>query len=594
MSDDGAEAVERRPRFAALWHEHRARWTLPLVIIVIIAAVAIIDHIGSHRISQVDEVNVPSLVPASGGQATVVLDRPWEGFNPNTPAGATSSTPTLLSAVLPSAYIVNPKLAPQVNSALLQSVEVISTSPLTVQYQIDPSAVWSDGVPVTAADFIYAWQSQRGDGIDVNGEPDQVASTLGYRDVSAVTSSNGGKTVTVVFSTPFTDWRLLFDHMVPAHIASRVGWNHGFDRFDPANVLSAGPMLLQAVSADGQAVLVRNPKWWGTPSLLSLVTVEVEVAPGTWMGVLGKGNQNLADLTNFTPTSLEAASSLPNAQSSVKPTLNFMEVDFNTTSPLMSQAAARQAVAHAIDRKALLDQLFGAIDPSLVVDQDHLAVPSQGSYSMSSAAGEYAVQDLDATDRLLRSVGYHKAPDGMYVDAAGRVLTVRMVVESGDPWISEAAAGIVAQLHRAGIATTTAFVSGTQGMENTIGADSWDVALVTRTASPFQTTGSTWYSEQLGPAGSTGTEDWSQFSDPQVDQLFIEAAEELNPVAGATIYKQIDDQLWDQMVALPLFGEPGLLANGVQLSHVLYNAAPDGILWNVSLWSRLKPSPEKH
>lgn len=594
MSEDGAEAVERKPRFAALWHEHRARWTLPLVIIVIIAAVAIIDHLGSHRISQVDGQAAPSLVPASGGRATVVLDRPWEGFNPNTPAGAASSTPTLLSSVLPSAYIVTPKLAPQVNSALLLSVEVISTSPLTVQYQINPSAVWSDGVPVSAADFIYAWQSQRGDGVDVDGHPDQVASTLGYRDVSAVTSSNGGKTVTVVFSTPFTDWRVLFDHMLPAHIATRVGWNHGFDTFDPANVLSAGPMLLESVSADSQAVLVRNPKWWGTASLLSQVTVNVGSQPGAWVETLSKGDQDVAELTNFDLDSLEAASSLPNAQSTVKSSLNFLEMDFNTTAPLTSQPAARQAIAHAIDRKALLNQLFGTIDPALAIDQDHLAVPSQGAYAVSSAAGEYAEKDLDATDTLLRSIGYHKGPDGMYVDATGKMLTLRMLVETGDPWISDAAAGIVSQLHRAGIAVTTTFVDGTQGMEDSVGSDSWDVALVTRTSSPFETTGSTWYSEQLGPADSIGTQDWSQFSDPQVDQLFTEAAEELNPVVGASIYEQIDDQLWDQMVALPLFGEPDLLTSGVQLAGVQYNASPDGILWNVSLWSRLKPRPQKH
>ena len=109
MTDRGAEPVERRPRIAALWREHRARWTLPLVIIVIIAAVAIVDHLGSHRISQVDAPKTSALVAANGGAATVELDRPWDGFNPNTPAGAASSTPTLLSAVLPSAYVIEPE-----------------------------------------------------------------------------------------------------------------------------------------------------------------------------------------------------------------------------------------------------------------------------------------------------------------------------------------------------------------------------------------------------------------------------------------------------------------------------------------------------
>ena len=168
------------------------------------------------------------------------LDQDWDGFNPNTPWGAASSTPTLLDAVLPSAYVTNPALVPVVNSNLLLSVETTSTTPLTIQYVINPKAVWSDGVPVTAADFIYAWQSQRGDGIDIDGTPDQVASTLGYRDIASVTAKNNGRTVIVTFTTPFTDWRALFDHLLPAHIAEVVGWNNGFQSFNPAEWFRRG------------------------------------------------------------------------------------------------------------------------------------------------------------------------------------------------------------------------------------------------------------------------------------------------------------------------------------------------------------------
>ena len=111
MTEHGAETVERRPRIAAMWRKHRARWTLPLVIIVIIGVVAIVDHLDSRRISQVDDQKTSALVPATGGEATVVLDRPWAGFNPNTPAGAASTSATLLSSVLPSAYTISPGLS---------------------------------------------------------------------------------------------------------------------------------------------------------------------------------------------------------------------------------------------------------------------------------------------------------------------------------------------------------------------------------------------------------------------------------------------------------------------------------------------------
>ena len=591
MTESGAEPVERRPRMALRWREYRARWRLPLVIIVIIGAVAIIDHLGSQRISQVDELTPPALVAATGGSTTVHLDRPWAGFNPDTASGAASSTPTLLTSVLPSAYVISPKLVPQVNNDLLVSVEATSTSPLTIQYVINPRAVWSDGVPVSADDFIYAWQSQRGNGVDVDGQPDQVASTLGYRDVASVIGSDGGRTVTVVFTTPFTDWRVMFDHMVPAHIAMRVGWNSGFSLFDPAVDLSAGPMIVQSVSGDSGAVLVRNPKWWGTPAVLDRVVVSTPPAQSVWLGALTGINHAVAQPAQFTLGSLNAVSSLPNTQSSIKPSLSFLQLEFNVKSPVTGKVAARQAIAHALDRTAILTKTFSSIDPDLVISEDHLATPSQSAYNASSASGEYTAPNPASTDRLLKSLGFHQDQTGNYVDVGGRQLTLRIAVESGDPWIGGVAAEVSSQLRSAGISVVTVPVAGTAGLAAAAAANSYDMALVARVSSPFQTVTEAWYSDGQGPEGSNGSENWSKFDDPQVDQLFLQAAQALNPVTGSAIYAQIDDQLWDQMVALPLFGEPALLANGVQIAGADYNASADGILWNVALWTMLKPGP---
>ena len=591
MSPSGTGEAGRRPRLASLWGKHRARWTLPLVIIFVIGLVAVVDHLGSPRIRQVDAISTSPLVAATGGTATVDLDRPWSGLNPNTPAGAGSSTPTLLSSVLPSAYVISPKLIPEVNTNLLVSVEATSTTPLVIQYVINPRAVWSDGVPVSADDFIYAWKSQKGDGVDVTGRPDRVASTLGYRDVASITPSAGGKTVTVKFSKPYTDWRDMFDHMVPAHIARQVGWNHGFDDFSPAVDLSAGPMTVQSVSPTGTAVLVRNPHWWGTPAIVDKVTVNVAPSAATWSGTLAKGSRAAVQPLDVDLSSLDAVSSLPNTQSLIKPSLRLLDLEFNVTSPSMSRVAARQAVAHAIDRAALLNRTFGAIEPDLVVNQDHLATASQASYNPSSAAGEYSARDAPTTDRLLRSIGYHQNLSGQYVDANGVPFTLRLAVLAGDPWILPLAAEISGQLHQLGIGVQTIPVASSAALAAAAASDSYDMALVTRVSSPFETITGAWYSDGQGSVGSDGTEDWSNFDDPQVDQLFSQAAQALNPVTGGAIYGQIDDQLWDQMVALPLFAEPGFEANGVQLANAQYNPSTDGILWNVALWTTLEPGP---
>lgn len=589
MSPPGAEPVERRPRIASMWREYRARWALPLAIIVIIGLVAVVDHLGSNRISQVDEADTSVLVAGSGGQATVELDQPWSGFNPNTAAGAASSTPILMASVLPSAYKLGPKLVPQVNSALLLSVEATSTSPLVIQYVINPRAVWSDGVPVTADDFIYAWHSQRGDGVDVDGQPDQIASTLGYRDVSSITPSHGGRWVTVRFSTPFTDWRVMFSHLVPAHVARRVGWNHGFATFDPSVDLSAGPFLLQSAPTGGPAVLVRNPRWWGSPAPLDRVVVNIAPNQAGWAGALAAGNRTVAAPQAFDLGSVDLVTSMPNTQSAVRPSLNLMDLEFNVTAATTAPLVVRQAIAHAVDRNDLLARIFAPTDPDLVVNQDHLAVASQASYGASTVGAEYATRDLDTTDRLLRSAGYHEDPAGKYVDAGGNPLTLRLAVETGDPWTSDVAAELASQLRAVGLGVETIPVSGPAGLARAAAADAYDMALVVRTCSPYQTATANWYSGTVGATGSTGSEDWSNYDDPMVDQLFIKAAGELNPTAGQSLYGQIDDQLWSQMVALPLFGEPAMEANGVQIANVEYNPSVEGILWNLATWTTLQP-----
>jgi peptide/nickel transport system substrate-binding protein len=561
---------------------------LPLVIIVVILVVATVDHIGARRISQVDEPVVSDLVPAPGGSATVVLDRPWSGFNPATPAGAASSTPTLMASVLPSAFTIAPNLIPVLNGSLLSSVEVTATVPLTIRYVINPAAVWSDGVPVTADDFIYAWKSQRGGALDVNRQPDQVASTLGYRDVSSVTGSADGKTVTVVFTRPFTDWRLLFRGMVPAHIATRVGWNHGFDTFDPAVDLSAGPYVVRSASAGGTVVLARNPKWWGPKPVLRTVVVTVAPTQAAWVSVLARSNQAAFQPSVSGMSTLDAVSSMPNTESAIKPSLSFLQLEFDVTAPTVSQLAVRQAIAHFIDRTDLLAETLGTIDPNLQVSGDHLAVPSQSVYQASTAASTYAAADPALADRLLASAGYHKFGTS-YVDAAGSPLIVRLAVESGDPAIELVAGQLVAQLEAAGVTVVTVPVDGAAGLAAIARTNGFDLALVSRTASPFLTTTVGWYSGALGPIGTNGSSDWSSFESPAVDQLFAQAAQELNPVTGATVYSQIDDALWNQMVALPLFGEPGLVANGVQLSGVQYNPSVDGLLWNLADWTTLVP-----
>ena len=185
--------------------------------------------------------------------------------------------------------------------------------------------------------------------------------------------------------------------------------------------------------------------------MIGSVTVSDAQDDASWIGPLASTTTAVVQPGRFTLESLSSVSALPRAQSSIHPSLRLLSLEFNVGSSILSHVAARQAVAHAIDRSILLNRLFGTIAPTMTVNQDHLSVAGQTSYSASTAAGEYAHSDPAATESLFKSLGYDRTPSTPFVDATGKAFSLRLAVETGDPWIDQLAIDVTAQLRSAGI-----------------------------------------------------------------------------------------------------------------------------------------------
>ena len=161
-----------------------------------------------------------------------------------------------------------------------------------------------------------------------------------------------------------------------------------------------------------------------------------------------------------------------------------------------------------------------------------------------------------------------------------------MAVETGDPWIDEVAARdhrpAAAGGHRRGHRPRS---TGRPGWRQRPPTDSYDMALVTRTASPFQTTTAAWYSDGLGLANSTGTAGLEPVRRPRGRPAVHPGR------TGAQPGGRRDHLRPDRRPAVGPDGgpapvrEPALVANGVQIANVQYNPSVDGILWNVAMWT---------
>ena len=129
---------------------------------------------------------------SSGGTATMALDENLAGFNINTSAASEYRPAGDHEHGLAPGLHREQQAAARPQQPAPESATVTSSSPQTVVYKINPKAVWSDGTPITADDFIYNWQAQSGNPAytDVGGKPYDAASTSGYNQIQSVVGSD--------------------------------------------------------------------------------------------------------------------------------------------------------------------------------------------------------------------------------------------------------------------------------------------------------------------------------------------------------------------------------------------------------------------
>ena len=289
--------------------------------------------------------------------ATLKIGLAGEPGNWNPLAAPARPDPALalvVEAVLPSAFVAGTASTPTRNAALLLSATETSVSPETVVYRIDPRAVWSDGVPITAADFVATWEAQSGQSRyrDLGRRAYTPAATDGYRQISSVSAASADPDqVTVRFASPYPDWESLFAPLLPAHVVHAVGFDHGFT--DPVtSLVSGGPFLVQSYAPGDDVVLVRNPRWWGPAAGLATLDVAFVSSASAATEALEQGQLDAA-VSAFTPALVAALRATPGLTVSVAGAGAFDDLVLGERGGPLAVRAVRMAVMLAVDRGAL-------------------------------------------------------------------------------------------------------------------------------------------------------------------------------------------------------------------------------------------------
>lgn len=486
-----------------------------------------------------------------GGTVRVATILEPTGFNPNTSKDASPAVQNVVSTVYPSVFRVHPDLSIRLDQAFIASAELTTQDPQTITYRIRPDATWSDGVPITAADFRYLWQHSNGTNpkIDVN-------STAGYDRIERVSGSADGKTVTVVFKQKFAEWQSLFVNLLPAHYVRRQpgGWNRGLDN-NPEDIPSGGPFRIAGFTRGETVTLRRNDEYWGARAHLD--AIEIRLVPDSDAQIDALRNDE-ADLIapQATADVVDHIKQLPGVRSQVSAGLAFEHLTFNLEHPILGDLTVRRAIATAIDTQQLVDRLLRSVNPNAQVLGNRIWLTGQQPYQ--DHAGGYGKGDTKAAKRLLEQAGWTLGGNGVYAKE-GRRLELRYSTFTGDPLRRAEGELLQAQLAEAGIRLRIANAK-INVLFDWIYDGNFDIADFAWISTPFAlTAGGNVYT--TGGSGNAG-----KFADPKVDAWFRQGLGELDPARAAAIGNQIDQQLWKQLPSIPLY----------QLQSVLCRASSPG------------------
>ena len=192
----------------------------------------------------------------------------------------------------------------------------------------------------------------------------------------------------------------------------------------------------------------------------------------------------------------------------------------------------------------------------------------------------------DQAAALVRQAGLVKTASlPLYHYPFGVPFQIYMVVDAADPWAAAVAPTIHDELEDAGFDTIVTMASTATQAGEVLAAGWADLALMPQTFSPYPSQMLAWYTSNLGPPGKNGSENWTGFSDPQFDQLVLTASRQLSLNAAADDYQQADTELWDEMVALPLYPEPSALVWSRTIGGVTPTPLSNSVLWYAQQWA---------
>ncbi len=437
----------------------------------------------------------------------------------------------------------------------------ISADGTVITMKLRPDIVWSDGEPITAADFVFTYQMA----VSPNNV---VASRYPYSAISGVEAPDPN-TVLVRFQKPFAAWlSTLWHGLLPAHVLrpvfESVGNLNNAD-WNRAPSVGCGPFVYSNREVGSFTRFIANDRYWlGRPQIDEVI---VRIMPDENMSAaaLKAGNGDLAALVPFSavPDLTSGGIDVRSVPSGYHEVWYFYLSPENGH-PALQDVRVRRAIALALDRQTIVrDLLLGQTEPAITYwDETPFSLPGLQPWPYDPALANQLLDEAGWVDTNGNGV---RDRNGMELILAHGT-TTRELRQQAQAVFAEQLAQVGIQLDLFNFDLNYLLAGYSQGGAAASGQlDIFEFAA--QTAYPDPDT-SEWLCSEIPSLDNPNGLNWTRVCDSELDGLFQRQLEQIDFAQRQASFHEISRIIYEQVYMLGIWRDPDLWGLNPRLQNV--------------------------
>jgi peptide/nickel transport system substrate-binding protein len=458
-----------------------------------------------------------------------------------------------------------------------------SATKTTLSYTIRPNAYWYWGgrrLPVTYQDFVYTLQK-------LDDPSTLVASNAGYTNLDPTRfTHNGPRQVTFYWRNgAYANWQSLFSSIYPSQALAGEDFNTIWTTCICGNdgqPVSDGPFYLASYTKGQGAVLKANPYFYGRKP--GLAEIDMKILPSADSEVQALRGGELDAIAPPFGDNLSQLRGQPGITFSQVPGYVFEHIEFRLgkgeSNPLLRAPWLRRAIALAIDRKSIIQTVYGQLAGNERPMNNAIYYTAQPQYRPDFARWNFS--PAKAVALLERHcTGGPSAPSVTNTavwQCAGLPARFRYTTTAGVfPRITTEAI-VKAELMAVGIDLIDDSRPSTL-LFSPAGIPSGDFDIVELADITSGDPGD-WY--DVWRCG--GAVNYTGYCSAKVSALLRRGNTELDPAKRAADFQAADKLLAADVPVIPLYQKPAVLIHKDDVLGMVANPGANGPVWNIEDW----------